>query len=371
MSSKYSLYGSNAFDRRVDADMASIIEAVKSTPAGKDVRSIILLGGYGRGEGTPFRVGGREVPFNDYDLVVVMDSPSKHFVQHIPLLERRLSGQLGIAVDLYPHTASSLKRAEFSLLNYEMQKGHQVLWGPEDALGMMPEIHLENIPLSEGTRLLLNRGKLLLDIQCRLRMPEPLDEEETIRFRKFIWKNHLAFGDCALLALKEYDVLYQVKEKRIERFKNSNAFPEDSTMISAYLRAVEFKQRGKLELLPGPGVAEEWRKARAYWLRFFLWFEGVRLGIKLESVEGYCAQLIERENSGVKSLLRNGWHLGWRAIHPSSDWLWVHPRNRLYPALYILLSEGMHTQTLQQLLGQVGNIDTLRQRFYSLRSRLS
>ena len=191
--SRYTIRGSAELDTQIDEDMRYIAEAASPhSSAG------VLLGAYGRGEGTPFiKPDGSQAPFNDYDLVVVVDKLNNDIRQTFRMLEKQLTGELGLPVDLYPYGLSHLRRCEFSLLNYEMKHGHKVVWGDEDVLAALPDYPHDAIPLSEGTRLLLNRGKLLLDIQQRLVNPEPLNEEERIRFIKFIYKVLLAFGDCA------------------------------------------------------------------------------------------------------------------------------------------------------------------------------
>ena len=369
--SKYSLYGSPDFDQRVDADMEKIVKAIQKDPEGSHVKAIVLLGGYGRGEGTPLSVNGVEMPFNDYDLVVVSSHYSRGFTQRIRQLEPLLTEQLGIPVDLYPHTFYTLKRAERSLLNYEMQRGHRVIWGSSKVLSMMPEISLKNLSLSEGTRLLMNRGKLLLDMDCRLSSSVALSDEEAIHFRKFLWKNHLAFGDCLLLANNAYDVLYQVKEKVIDKFRATEQVPEVDWMISAYRRAIAFKQKGDLEILNGTALMEEWRYTKEYWLKFFLWFESMRLGVSLRSSEDYCEKIALKETKQLTSLLRNFRLLGSRMAYPSVDWVWIHPRNRLYAALHLLLRGCTNEEMLTSLLGAEGGMQSWIQQFYAMRLRLS
>ncbi len=374
--SKYSLHGSLAFDERVEADMKRIVDAITSDPQGDQVNSIVLLGGYGRGEGTPFKVKGTEVPFNDYDLVVVVNLNrnrrfSKNFSQRMQLLKQSLKKQLGITVDLYVHCLSSLKRAECSLLNYEMQNGHRVLWGNPKVLEIMPKVSLEAVSLSEGSRLLMNRGKLLLDIRGRLRDPKPLTEQETVCFRKFLWKNHLAFGDCLLLLKKEYDVLYRLKAGRIQKYEESQEIPEARWMISLYQRAVAFKQRGEIELLSGTDLVEEWYRTKSYWLEFFLWFEGARLGVELASCQDYCNAIALREPKSFASVLRNFSLLGGRMVYPSVAWACVPLRKRLCAALYLLLQEKGGDFLLAQLLGGGGTLGQQVERFYAMRLRCS
>ncbi len=262
---KYTSIGSGQLDAKIDSDLRRIAEA-----AAPHARAGVLLGGYGRGEGTPFiNPDGSQAPFNDYDLVVVVDRLGKPVREKFQALEKQLTAELGLPVDLCPYRNSHLRRCEFSLLNYEMKYGHQVVWGDEDILGSMPPYPHEDIPLAEGTRLLLNRGKLLLDIQRRLALPEPLNEEERIRFIKFINKAWLAFGDCTLLAEGKYDILYAVKKKRIPDLENC---PGRDAVVAGYLQAIELKEWGDFQPLEDFDIAAEFEAARALFLRFLPWY---------------------------------------------------------------------------------------------------
>ena len=96
--SKYTVRGSADLDARIGADMKRITEVASPfSLAG------VLLGGYGRGEGTPFiNPDGSQAPFNDYDLVVVVDELNGSVHQRFRALEKQLTGELGLPVDLYP-----------------------------------------------------------------------------------------------------------------------------------------------------------------------------------------------------------------------------------------------------------------------------
>lgn len=263
--SLYTARGSAELDARIDADMKRIAEAASPhSVAG------VLLGGYGRGEGTPFiKPDGSQAPFNDYDLVVVVDKLNHTVRKKFRAMEKELTTELGLPVDLCPYRKAALPRCEFSLLNYEMKHGHNVVWGDKNILAALPDYPHDAIPLAEGSRLLLNRGKLLLDIKQRLATPEPLSEKERIRFIKFIHKALLAFGDCALLAAGQYDISYAVKNERIPHI---GTCPDRNAVIDGYLKAIKLKEWGNFQVLEPFNISEEFEATRAIFLHVLPWY---------------------------------------------------------------------------------------------------
>lgn len=307
--SKYTLRGSEELDSRIDADLEMIRLTVSPhCDAG------ILLGGYGRGEGTPFiQPDGSQAPFNDYDLVVIVKTISIHIRLLFQRLEKELTEQLGIPVDLCPYARHALPSREFSLLNYEMKHGHMVVWGDDDVLDALPNYDTATIPVSEGTRLLMNRGKLLLDIKRRLATAKPLNEEERICFIKFINKALLAFGDAALLAAGKYDISYAKKKQRIAAI---GPMPDRDFIIAGYLGAVEMKEWGEYRTLIDYDLAQQLQKTIDVFVHFLPW---------------YRKQYAIRECSIPKAMALN---LKWNKKLSTR-----HPRELLYDALGDLLQD--------------------------------
>ncbi|MEI6890816.1 MAG: hypothetical protein V5783_01475 [Pontiella sp.] len=324
--SNYTLRGSEELDARIDADLEVITRTVAPhCDAG------ILLGGYGRGEGTPFILpDGTQAPFNDYDLVVILDTVNPTVRIQCKALEKELTQQLGITVDLCPYARDALPSCEFSLLNYEMKYGHIALWGDEHILKALPNYSPNAIPPFEGTRLLMNRGKLLLDIKRRLAQNQPLSASERICFIKFIAKVHLAFGDAALLIAGQYHILYQIKKQRIARIGPT---PDRDYVMASYLSAIELKEWGDYQARAHENIGLQLAKTIEVFRRFLPWYQ---------------MQYKRRECSIPKALVLN---LKWNKCINTH-----HPREAIYHALGDLL----HDQSSMS-----------HERFYQLQRRFS
>jgi hypothetical protein len=375
---KYSIKGSYAFDERLDRDFARVIRALTESEDGALCRALVLIGGYGRGEGTPLIVDGRQEPFNDYDFVVVsvpMNRRRRNTVQaRLRRMEQQLSGALGLPVDLQLYPSNGLPRAEFSLLNYEMKYGHKVVWGDPAALDAMPNYPHDRIPLSEGTRLLLNRGKLLLDVRRALRTGRALSADERLRCAKFLFKAQLAFGDCALLMSRAYDLSYTVKKERI-RNPLPHAVPDAPFLVERYRAAIALKEWGDYAFLPEYPLADEFELVRKYYLRFFRWYESARLQTETSGSAAYTRALLRgpRECPPWKAALLNARVFGGKAAAPDVGFLWAHPRTRLYLSLPLLLADDpLDTAALAEVFQMTDpQRDGAEERFYQLQRRFS
>ena len=344
----YSIRGSERFDALVDQQMQRIADEAWTSSYSKHWKALVLTGGYGRGEGGMIvDKDGRETPFGDYQLAVVTTRNDALVRGALAHLEKRLTAELGLQVHLTPYLKSALSSCEFSLRNYELKYAHRVIRGPADILKRMPAYPHDLIPLTEGTRLLMNCGKLLLDIKTRLAGDKKLSEEERIRFTGYLLKTDRAFGDCVLLMRNEYDLSCAVREERIKT-ADFKGLDNPRGLTNAYLSTLSFMKTGNFRPYQTANIPLWLNEAEQRFLQVFLWYERRTLNRKFRSLKKYAKTFPELGNEG--SRLKNAWiNLRTFGLYALPA-LTIHPRIRLYPAIALLLDEVFDAPSIQRLL---------------------
>lgn len=315
---KYSINGNELFDRAIDQDLNEIIKAVQALPEKHLWKALILIGGYGRGEGIVYN---EAFPFNDYDLILVSKPINGIRLRRLRTQIKKFAEEhfshLNVHVDLYLHTEKSLKEGPLSLLKYEMRHGNTVLFGEIDNL---PPWNIKDVSLDEGARLLLNRGTLLLYNKKR---PNKKD------FGKYVLKAQLALGDALLLALGKYDVYYETKKEAIL------ACPQFPWIQTHYRQAIDYRNSLNDKILSS--LEKEMEETVSQFLVFLYWYESIRLGTLVKTYEENCQALKKQRNYSLKSVLLNG--LYFKSLSA------VHPRDKLLAELPLFLN-GSSSSTL-------------------------
>jgi len=371
--SKYTVNAGSKFDLLVDQDLCRIVAACLKSKYSQNIKAIVLMGSYGRGEGTAFQGPAGLQPFNDYDLVVVgnaMNEWKRRKIQkEFHRLERELGSEIGITVDLFLHTENSLRRADASLMNYEMKYGHMVVYGDPDILDLMPEY--SSVDLSEATRLLLNRGKLLLDISRSLRK-NTSDQTEKLKFKKFLNKVVLAMGDAALMASGYRGIYYKDKLDEIEKIQG---FHNGEWLIEEYQSAIAFKFIGDEELLP-KDIEAYYEELQEKFLEFYYDFESIRLKKDVHEYSHYFDVMSHKSRKSSFQKYIQNFYLNLRGFGLSSlnhrSWLGRHPRERLFTIFPLLFKPQLslnESRLVSRLQGCEQNQENCQQKFYQLREK--
>lgn len=225
----------------IERDLARIVEATLA--ADPRVSSILLVGGFARGEGTLSR--GR--PVNDYDLIATRTRPRPPKGLY-PALVADLERTLGLHVDLAPVWDARLAFVPRSVFWYEAREAGKTLAGREMRSAIRP-IAAGTLPLGEGVRLLFNRAAGLLGAAD--------DEPDPFVLTLQAVKAHLACAEALLVAHGRYHWSLRTRE---ERFRDL-ALPEGlAHLAKAVERATAWKLSSDARADPDPGA--RWDDAR-------------------------------------------------------------------------------------------------------------
>ena len=287
---------------------AARLVAEKTGLTGGD--AVVLTGGFGRGEGALSREpGDAGRPFNDFDIVIVGARPG------VPGgvlagLKSGLATALGADyVDLGYVRASSLAGAEPTVFLYELKAGSRVLWGSERALDAVPAFEPFDLPLTEGTRLFLNRGLSLLALLLAIERRE--DAAALRKSAATAWsKAVLAAGDALLLERRLYHWSYVTRVQRMEEVGGGFAGGE---FVREYRDAAFFKLTADFGKLPSQDPLELFALARSLHERVFKLFEERRTLAAIPDWKDYPAAVVRagliparrRLKESVLALARN------------------------------------------------------------------
>ena len=155
-------------DSRVDSLVEAHLKiAIKEINKIDGVRSIILVGGFGRGEGSILVEDKNIIPLNDYDIYLISDENINEDVLNRTAnkIEKKV-GSKGFSLyeisakdfyfDLRCIPIKKLKSLPPFIKYYEMKHASMVIWG-ENFLDQIPDYRPGDLPISEGIRFILNR----------------------------------------------------------------------------------------------------------------------------------------------------------------------------------------------------------------------
>jgi len=360
---RYTLNGGPEAEARIDADQQLIAEKVRKW-LGADLIALVMIGGYGRGEGGILITDdGKPCPYNDYDYFVVIPSlPRLHMQklrEEMSILAHDLGKQVGVEVDFALLPIHLIPLLSPTLMHAEMLWGHRVVAGRQDVLSAAPAMPFADLPLGEFTRLMLNRGALLilnrLTEACR-------DDLDRAHFFRFVFKSVLASADAILAMQGLYSPSHEIKKTCLE----AHSWFDVPELAALYPMAWAQKFNPYPEKLQDlePGI---WQlHAEQLWLEVFRKLEEHRIGHALGPWHDYAAPHLDKGQADganpFKNLLLNLYHLGPVKMARTPAWCLTYPRDRLIAALPLLLSGAAGKEVAAPLKKALGLGQTCRPR---------
>jgi len=225
--------------QRLSEDIKKIyIELKKNNPI-----AIIIVGGYGRDEGSWIIENGRARPYNDYDITIVTENILPQ--NKIQKIRKQLAEEIGIRwIDIDQLTPKRLKKLKLKIKSYDLKYASKIIFGDKEILNNIHEYSAQNIPLAEIETLFYTRIWTFLGSLKENGFVVNIEREEARFFRNQMAKAVLAIVDINLLAKGLYHYSYK---ERVKRFKQN--FFDKSTLCELAEWALEEKLFPKETLL--------------------------------------------------------------------------------------------------------------------------
>jgi len=317
--------------------------------------SLVLGGGYGRGEGGVMVSAEGAAFSNDLDYFLFDDEPDNpDLTKWAKEIEQVESEALGIDVEIKAMKPGSIVDPTGSMMFSDLVAGNVPVAGDVSFLAaMVPSLDFSKIGAEEATRLLWNRGSGLFFSRCRIP-----DERE----KGFVIRNHakvkLALGDSWLCLRGLYVPQCRERGRRLA----GCALPESLCwLIRWHEEGVDFKFRPFADGVTWEELAAESEALIAAWGRIYLEAESIRTGQTFRNFADYLnARRLMPERPLLKNLalsardrLKRG-----ACLHPLGDY----PRASLMRALPCLLgrTKGGVAETSRFLPKPAGDINDPR-----------
>jgi len=163
---KYTTYNQNWIDKTIDKHLKVAVKKIKiGLPK---VLSIILVGGFGRGEGSVrLEENQKVIPINDYDIYLIVEEKiNEEKINKVAQEIEREVGSKGYSLygyskkefyfDIRVITKKKLSKL-LPLIKYYEMKYASILVDGDDLRKLIPEFDKDELPFSDGLRFLLNR----------------------------------------------------------------------------------------------------------------------------------------------------------------------------------------------------------------------
>lgn len=293
-------------DKKVEEDLRIIVEEIiKSIP---DTISIFLTGGFARGEGPVKKIKGKFFPYNDYDIQIVCKNKiSKDKIDMISTKISRTLGYNGIAifypfkkeeqkmkenfyVDLKSYIPNELKKLLPRIRNYELKNNSLLIYG-EDVRFLIPDYKINEIPLSEGAKLLLDRMSQMIEYYST-------NKKYDSEFLTYIIQQTYAACCTSLLLLnKKYQIGYE-KSMKILKENYKRDFPELYYEMPNLDKKIEQFIKWKInpQKLPNKDVKKEWFIAKKNILEVAKYFFSRFLNKDVRNVERLSENILNMRN---------------------------------------------------------------------------
>jgi len=339
---RFTVAGSAWLEEHLARTCEQVLAEIRQLVPARKLQGLLLGGGYGRGEGGVLSTGRGDQAYNDLEFYLFLKGSAwrnqRKFGAALHCIGERVSPQAGVEVEFKILSLEKLQNSTPSMFYYDLVMGHRWLWGEESLLaGCAHHRRAELIPLSEATRLLMNRCSGLLFAEEKLQR-EPLSSDDI----DFIFRNQakaqLAFGDAVLTAEGQYHWSCRSRHMRLLQLKKT--WPWLAAAQEYHREGVAFKLHPQRASVSRTELEARQHELKDFALQLWLWLEEQRLKQAFASARDYALSWVDKcpEAPRWRNILVN-----LNTFGPASLWhsrLTRYPRERVFHALALLLWES-------------------------------
>lgn len=338
---RFTVDGDEGLERHLRETCTRIAAGLRGLLPARALEAVLLGGGYGRGEGGVLQTPGGDRPYNDLEFYVCLRGNrhlnERRYGRALHVLGEILTPQAGVDVEFRITSLQELIDSPVTMFSYDLVHGHRWVIGQE-ALLIRCARHRDaaRIPLSEATRLLMNRCTGLLLAQERLARERftPADADFVGRN---IAKAQLGAGDALLTSFRHYHWSVTQRHRRLERLVRTERAAWLSDVYRQHAEGVQFKLHPVRSAQTREELAALHEEVSAVCRDVWLWIENRRLGARFRSIRNYVESRVNKwpARRSLRNLLVNGKVLGSRSVF--SRGAFRHPRDRVLTVLPLLL----------------------------------
>lgn len=339
---RFTLDGDDELELHLAKTCENVLAGVKKVVPSRKLEAVLLGGGYGRGEGGVCKTESGDRPYNDLEFYIFIRGNNwlneRRFGGSLHQLAHQLTSEAGVEVELKIISSAKLRRSPTSMFYYDLVAGHRWLFGNQQLLPSL-EKHRNagNIPLSEATRLLMNRCTGLLLARERLARSVFTPDDADFVCRNLA-KAQLAFGDAVLTLHGQYHWSCLRRHERMQRLTEVN-FPWLDALRYHHDIGVKFKLHPYRTRLTQAALLTQHKSVVEFARKVWLWVESCRLGFHFTSADEYAFSRLNKwpDANPWRNRLVNAKVFGPAVFFSKRSRR--HPRERIFNVLTILLWE--------------------------------
>jgi hypothetical protein len=238
----FTYYNNKETEKVLNQVMQEVATVFNELFSEQETAALIVIGGYGRGEGGIVRKNDTYHPHNNIDFLYIHHGRiSQKVVALANAKLQEISKKYDIGIDMSAINRQKLLNLKGLVVSYDMRYGHKTILGDSTFLKENASFSLYNIDPTDVRQLLINRGTLLL-INRVLLNKETLTTEEKKLIIKHAIKAIIGYGDALLYFNDAYHWSYAQKLTNMTEQKN---IPEEVKTL--YSEAMLFRFRPDYE----------------------------------------------------------------------------------------------------------------------------